>query len=164
MAAKKRRSATRRAPVRKAQQNNSKILALLAILAVLIVGYYFMNASNQMSQVEESMESTPWVITLSEQNNSKQPGTATLTEVDGKVVVTVETQYAPMGVSQPAHIHIGPCATIGKIVYPLTNLVDGKSVTTIDATLDELEVQKPLALNVHKSVAQANVYTSCGDL
>lgn len=37
------------------------------------------------------------------------------------------------------------------------------SVTTLDVTLAGLKAQLPLGLNVHKSAAEAKIYTSCGD-
>ncbi|MGH2562253.1 MAG: hypothetical protein ACRDJH_24605 [Thermomicrobiales bacterium] len=87
--------------------------------------------------------------------------------------------------SHPAHIHTDPCATIGGIEFPLHNvgpdwLTEGTpvagetvglpsafpvqaSVTTIDATLDDL-LNGPRALNVHESDANIQNYIACGDL
>lgn len=103
-------------------------------------------------------------ITLSSQNNSGESGTATLTDVNGKTGVVLALTGAPSGVTQPAHIHTGSCAAIGGVVYPLTFPVNGKSETTLNVTIDELLKKLPLALNVHKSAAEANVYVACGDI
>src|SRR5581483_552511 len=101
---------------------------------------------------------------LDMQNGSYESGMATLQEVDGKVVVTLSLTGYPGGVSQPAHIHIGSCPNPGAVKYPLNSVVNGKSTTTIDTTLDALKSMGKLAINVHKSVAQSGVYYSCGNL
>lgn len=149
-----------------------KLLFLLAIVGIIAYGgYYFMNnqqpAMQENVMVEETMESPEAsgnVITLSEQNASGEVGTATLTESDGKTMVKIEMKGSPMDTPQPAHIHIGSCPDVGAVAYPLTNLVNGMSETTLDVTLSELAAKQPLGINVHKSAAEAKVYTACGDL
>lgn len=39
-----------------------------------------------------------------------------------------------------------------------------QSQTELEVSLLDLEEQMPLAINVHKSVEEASVYVSCGDL
>lgn len=94
-----------------------------------------------------------------------QAGTALITETaDGLVVAITVTGYETEQ-PQPAHIHTGACPTVGEVVYPLENLVDGTSETTLTGvTLEQLESQLPLGINVHKSAEEASVYTSCGDV
>lgn len=94
-----------------------------------------------------------------------QTGTATLVEKDGKVVVSVSVNM-PDGLTgvQPAHIHMGTCPGVGKVVYPLTNVVNGASETTLDTTLADLRAQLPLAINIHESAANTTLYTSCGNV
>jgi len=104
------------------------------------------------------------MVALAAQNDSDETGTATLEEVDGKTVVTIAVENEPAGASQPAHIHVGACPTPGVVVYPLNNVVDGVSITTIDVNLADLGAQLPLAVNLHKSAAESKVYVSCGDL
>ena len=118
------------------------------------------------TQESASPSAIPQEITvvLSEQNSSKESGTATLMEVDGKVKVTLKLTGASAGVTQPAHIHIGACPEVGAVKYPLTSPVDGMSETMLDVTLAELKSGLPLGINVHKSVTEAKVYVSCGDL
>jgi hypothetical protein len=96
------------------------------------------------------------------------------------------------GEGHPAHIHAGTCATLGGIDFPLTNLtapgmmgtpeagsssdmdstpmagkdmenIESESTTTVDASLDEI-LSAQRAINVHKSVAEIDVYIACGDL
>ncbi len=108
---------------------------------------------------------TSMTVTLGEQNGSGQSGTALLEESGGKTTLTLTLTGNPAdGVSQPAHIHVGACPTPGEVKYPLTPVVNGASVTTLDVTLAGLTAQLPLAVNVHKSATEASVYTSCGDL
>ncbi|MBI4991721.1 MAG: hypothetical protein HZB99_00695 [Candidatus Harrisonbacteria bacterium] len=104
------------------------------------------------------------VVSLSVQNNSGESGTAVLSERGGKTEVKLRLEGAPKGVTQPAHIHSGACASIGGVKWPLTFPVNGKSETTLDISFDQLRAQLPLVLNVHKSAAEAGVYVACGDL
>lgn len=121
------------------------------------------------SQIMPSTPAPPTVprtvtVNLSAQNNSGEAGTATLTEVGTQTKVTLNLTGAPQGTAQPAHIHTGSCATIGGVKYALMFPRDGKSETTLSVTLDQLKNELPLAINVHKSAAEASVYYSCGDL
>ncbi len=54
--------------------------------------------------------------------------------------------------------------TLGAIEYPLTNVVKGSSVTTVNVTLDELKQKLPLIVNVHESTSRATNYVSCGQV
>jgi len=114
--------------------------------------------------VDDSMMEGTLTLTLSEQNDSGQTGTATLVEADGQVTVTLSFDSFPEDTPQPAHIHEGVCPDVGAVSYPLTNVVNGESVTVLDVTLAQLESELPMGINVHQSVPEASVYTSCGDL
>lgn len=154
------------------------------IVIVIILGaggyYLFMNKPSQTvypqnttgdSQTLESVNTTPTAseavtktITLAEQNESSESGTAVLTEKDGKVMVTLNLTGAPSTTPQPAHIHAGSCPDVGAVAYPLTDAVNGVSETTLDVSLADLAGKQPLGINVHKSAAQLKVYVACGDL
>lgn len=103
-------------------------------------------------------------VDLKEQNSSGQSGMAVLTEVNGKVKVVVNLSGKPSTVAQPSHIHLGSCATIGGIKYPLTNVSKGAAQTMLDISLTDFVKLLPLSLNVHKSAAEASVYVACGDI
>lgn len=122
---------------------------------------YQMPAATETSQ--EGNDQKVMNVVLSEQNSSGQPGTVTLTEVDGKTLVSIKLD-TPSGVPQPAHIHAGACPTPGTVIYPLTNVVDGLSETVLEVDLATIRSEFPLAVNVHKSETEASVYVSCGDL
>lgn len=103
-------------------------------------------------------------VTLSEQNSSAESGTATLMDQDGKVLVTLEINGTPTGIEQPAHIHVGACPNPGAVKYPLSSVLNGKSETTLNVTMEQLMKELPLAVNVHKSQQEAKVYIACGDI
>jgi hypothetical protein len=89
----------------------------------------------------------------------------------------------------PAHIHLGTCAELGDVVFPLDNLTGGEgeghdhgesatpaaadaamtmdlgasSETVVDASLDDI-VAGGHALNVHESVENIQNYIACGDI
>lgn len=156
---------------------NKNLLIGVGVIAVLLVGYMLFSNMNKQAPLPQSEittttensaspSATPQEITvvLSEQNGSKESGTATLMEVDGKVKVTLKMTGAPATVAQPAHIHVGACPDVGAVKYPLTSPVDSMSETTLDVTLAQLKSELPLGINVHKSAAETKVYVSCGDL
>ena len=150
---------------------NWKVFLVVGLL--LVLGYKMLKGkpASQTMPASTPVESTPAAvlapektIVLSMQNNSSESGTATLKEVDGKLLVTLDLTGAPANVGQPAHIHSGSCASLGGVKYPLTSPLDGKSETTLSLTMDQLLKDLPLAVNVHKSAAEPTVYVSCGDL
>lgn len=106
-------------------------------------------------------------ITLLAQSNSGESGTATIEEEDGKVEVELKLTGGPANVSQPAHIHMSNCTTIGGVKYSLNNVVNGKSETVIDAKLGDiisLAKTEGLSINVHKSADESSVYYACGNI
>jgi hypothetical protein len=112
----------------------------------------------------EAAMTSPEALTIQMRalNNSGQTGTATLTAVDGKTRVQIElVNPAPEG--QPVHVHSGSCSKLGSVKYPLPNVVNGRSDTTIDASLLDL-LSSQSAINVHRSAPQASVYVSCGEI
>lgn len=155
---------------------NKNLLIGVGVVAVLIVGYLMFSMNKQEAPVPQPATTTTEetaspsaamnevTVTLSEQNDSGESGTATLVEVDGKVMVSIKTTGAAAEVAQPAHIHVGECPEVGAVKYPLTNVVNGMSETALDVTLEQLKSELPLGINVHKSAAESKIYTSCGDL
>jgi len=106
----------------------------------------------------------PVTIQLTPQNNSGESGTAVLTEVGAKTKVVVAVNGAPAGVGQPMHIHKGTCANLDPApAFGLTTLTDGKSETTVDVPLTNLQ-QGGYAINGHKSAQDAKTYVFCGNI
>lgn len=162
--------------------NTKAVAAVVIVFVILGLGYfaYQRKASvNTIPQVQNTASVVPsespkessssagvneLIVSLSEQNNSSQSGTAKLTSINGKTQVSISVTGGNFTTPQPAHIHAGACPTPGAVKYPLTTVVNGKSDTTIDVSLADLLKQLPLAVNIHKSAAATNVYTACGDV
>ena len=103
-------------------------------------------------------------ITLDTLNASGVSGAAKIEEeAGGKVKVTI--QVTPNGnLKMPAHIHLGQCgATLGDVKYPLSDVDNGKSETTVDVKFADLETGG-FAINLHKSADDLKTYTACGNI
>ena len=158
-------------------KSNYLLWLVIAVLVVLGV-WYWMNRSTATAPTvtpatqsesltgEEAMMEESVTVELAEQSELGQSGTAILSsDASGMLMVTLALTGGNFTSPQPAHIHAGACPEPGAVVYPLNNVVDGGSVTTLDVTWNELVAAgDPLAINVHQSAAQSSVYTACGDL
>jgi hypothetical protein len=103
-------------------------------------------------------------VALTAQNDSGQEGTAVLAEIDDSTTRVEITVANSGGEPQPAHIHRGSCHHLDpQPEYPLSNVVDGKSTSEVDVSLEELQ-NGEFAINVHKSEAEAQTYVACGDI
>ncbi len=104
-------------------------------------------------------------IPIDPQNGSGIAGTATLTDLgNGQTRVDISVTGFQGGTASPAHIHMGTCATLNPaILYPLTDVVSGKSTTVVNVTTATLLAQ-PHAINIHKSAQEATVYVACGTI
>lgn len=106
----------------------------------------------------------PITVELEEQSDSGISGTATVEPAaEGEVTVRIELDGADDGTPQPAHIHSGTCNELGGIRYPLEDVEDGTSETTVDASIGDL-VSEQSAINVHKSAEEIETYVACGDI
>jgi LPXTG-motif cell wall-anchored protein len=129
------------------------VIAAMALLA-LSGGQTYAQATNPTNSVN---------VTLTEQNGSGQNGVAVLTEQDGRLMVSIDISGGTE-TPQPAHIHRGTCANLDPApAYPLSNVVNGKSETTLEVGMTALQGGE-FAINVHKSAAEASVYVACGDI
>lgn len=145
-------------------------------LVVIAAGiwYWFMKPTQEPVRddmmIEDAMLQEAAVqgatVNLFEQNDLGQSGTAVLRENEaGQLMVELSMTGGDFSAPQPAHIHLGACPEPAAVEYPLTNVVDGESVTTLDVSWSDLiEADAPMAINVHKSSAESSVYTACGDL
>jgi hypothetical protein len=103
-------------------------------------------------------------VKLEAMNNSGQTGSATLMPEGDKTKVVILLSNAPAGVAQPAHIHLGRCDNLDKAPkWQLEAVKDGKSTTLVPASLDTILKDK-VAINIHKSAAEAQIYVSCGNI
>lgn len=159
------------------------IIAAVIVIALLGIGYFIYNKqtfkpepftpptellSSPNTQLNNgaTISATPGEeisILLSAQNNSGQDGNVLLKDINGKTQVSVKLAGATSS-AQPAHIHAGSCPVPGGVKYPLTNVVNGLSETTLDVSIAELKSQLPLAINVHKSPEEIQIYSACGNV
>lgn len=105
------------------------------------------------------------VVKIISLNGSGESGVARLWAQGNKTVVSVKIKGEPNGATQPAHIHFGTCAKLNPVPrYPLTSVVDGKSMTTVDAPLASL-TKGTMSINVHQGVgAMIKTYVACGTI
>jgi LPXTG-motif cell wall-anchored protein len=94
-------------------------------------------------------------------DEASAPGTATLTAQGNQTQVVL--RVAGTNPEMLAHIHADVCPGVGPIVFPLTNVRNGTSTTTVDASLAEIMAQGK-SINLHRSPDQAGIYVGCGDL
>lgn len=129
-------------------------------LSLLLAGLAFVT----FSQLTAVAATSTLTVNLSAQNASGENGTATLTQMGADVKVVIAIKGGPATTPQPAHIHDGTCANLKGVVYPLTNVVGGKSTTTVKGvTIDKL-LGGTYAINVHESASNLGKYVSCGNI
>jgi hypothetical protein len=109
-------------------------------------------------------QSETLTVTLTDLNGSGQDGTATITRTGENSVHVVLKLTKGTSEPQPAHIHKGTCEKLDpKPAYPLTNVVNGESVSDVNANIEDL-ANEGFAINVHKSAAEVGTYVSCGEI
>lgn len=99
-------------------------------------------------------------LELTEENGSGQSGTAFISPVDSERARIVMEVDHPPDVSQPAHVHPGPCGNLGDPVAALESLVDGRSETIVPMSLAELQ-RGGLVVHAHKSEAEFEISVAC---
>lgn len=161
-------------------QDKLSVIPWIVLLVIVVIGFFFYKArqdektktaqlekvmmekkEQEKKAMEEKARNTAAVI-LSEQNKSGQSGSATVTKDGDKVKVVLSLTGGKFTEPQPVHFHEGICEKPGKVVYPLTDLEEGKSETTLNVSLEKLKSQAPLIVNAHQSKEKLSVYTACG--
>lgn len=142
---------------------------ILALLILIVLVALFSQKKQKAAIVTQPQVTAPGSgkflnTTIYELSGSKESGTASLEEINGKVRVRINVQGEPLNASQPAHIHMGTCKKLGDIVYPLQNVVRGVSETMLPVTLNQIVAKLPLSLNVHASEKDITTYVACGEL
>lgn len=115
-------------------------------------------------EAEDALEGLGLTLDLQEQNDSGITGEVEFSPTsEGQVEVKIELDGSEGG-PHPAHIHEGSCADLDpQPAFPLEDVVDGRSETTVDVDIDELTAQE-YAVNVHESPENADVYVACADV
>jgi hypothetical protein len=106
----------------------------------------------------------PVTVDLIQINKSRQDGIATITQEGNKTRVIIEMVSGKKGTAQPAHVHYGVCPKPGEVKYALSDVVEGKSDTLLDAPMEQIVASGSMAINVHKSIDEISIYVSCGDI
>jgi hypothetical protein len=126
----------------------SRFAALVAVLTFVTVAS---TASAQETKVQ-----------LEPQSSSGQSGSATLTPAGDSTKVVLDVKGGQG--TEPVHIHKGTCSQLDpKPAYPLSPVVNGKSETTVKASLKDLTAGG-YAINGHKSAQDLKTYVFCGDI
>ena len=126
----------------------SRVVTFVAVAAVVAL---VSGASAQDKKVE-----------LKAQNKSNESGTATLTPAGDSTKVVLDVKGAEG--TQPTHIHKGTCDKLDpKPAFPLSPVVNGKSETTVKASMKDL-TSGQYAINGHKSAQDLKTYVFCGEI
>jgi Cu/Zn superoxide dismutase len=120
-------------------------------------------AEEVLTEAEEALDEA-LTLDFEEQNGSGIGGTVKLEPTsEGQLEVEIELTGSGSG-PHPAHIHRGSCADLDpNPAFPLEDVVDGRSKTTVDVTTADL-VADEYAVNIHESPANANTYVACADV
>jgi hypothetical protein len=106
-------------------------------------------------------------LTFAPGRDATQPGSVALTPQGNQTVVVLNMAPNPAGngADELAHIHQGGCPGVGAVQYPLTNVVNGRSTTTVNASLSSI-MDGSHSINVHRGTAapESNIYTACVDI
>ena len=137
---------------------------LVGALALAVSGSA-LATPNTLHRMHNAMSGKVQNINMGALNGSKQNGTATVKGAPGGVWVKIAVFNEPKGASEPAHIHMGTCQKGNPAPWkPLSNVVNGTSITTVKGvSVDQLKAGHYF-LNVHKSAANLKTYVSCGNL
>lgn len=118
-------------------------------------------ASAAVPDVNARADDATVVVPLGTLNGSGENGTATLRARGQKTIVTISLSGGS-DVEQPAHFHVGTCDRYQpRPLYPLNDVVNGKSTTTVDVPISKL-TGGDLIINVHKSYADIATQAACG--
>lgn len=132
-----------------------RVRMLFAAVAVLLAVFTFGVASSDNGAL---------TITLDSVNNSGISGSAQLIPKGKQTEVKISVANEPVGASEPVHVHNGPCTRLDPVpLYPLRNVEEGTSDTTLDMPLSALTTGR-YVINIHKSAADFGTYVACGPI
>jgi hypothetical protein len=133
----------------------TRIVMLLPIAAVVV-------AASAMTA--KSAPPASETIAMHELNGSGQNGWATITDLGGKVMVTVSIDGEPASAFEPAHVHFGRCPHIKAIpAYNVGPIVAGRASSEVELSWAEINSGK-YVINVHKSSSDMGDYVSCANI
>lgn len=144
------------------------VLVLLVIAVASAAGYILFIRNNDSdndsdTNQEESSSSeddNSLRIDLNSKSDINQYGTATIKEENEKLAIELSLVNSPSTV-QPVHIHRGTCDAPGEIIVNLTNVVNGRSSSVVDLTLDAVNDGNHV-ITGHRSAEALGTYDFCG--
>ena len=150
--------------------NGRSVTTVEASLAEITTGGFTINGHKSGDEIGTYVTcgnvprgDTVGTFTLAAIDGSAQDGSVSFIDLGGETAVVISVGSAAAGLAQPVHIHEGSCDTLGGIAFPLTNVVDGRSVTLIDESISNV-MRDGFVVNLHRSGDEASVYTACGSL
>jgi hypothetical protein len=134
-------------------------LTLILSLALLLSLGIASRATAQDAAVTPPPDAPTLSLTFNELNDSGVSGVATLYGSGEQTIVEIRVEDA--GVNHPAHIHKGACDDLDPYpAFPLENVVDGRSTSLVDASLEEL-LTGGYAIDLHMSVNELGTLVVC---
>jgi hypothetical protein len=126
--------------------------------------YRFQCTSGRLTRVRPPVPLSPVTVTLGPVDGSGVTGTAIVTPLDaGHTKVTLELVNEPPG-DLPAHIHFDTCKNPSTIRFGLSNVVDGKSESTVSGGIAYLRRgHGAFSMNVHRAEPDLPII-ACGDI
>lgn len=127
------------------------IIILIIIIAVVVYFNWF------------AIPNQPLIVTMTEINNSRQSGSATLIPEGEKTRIIINLANAP-NYSQSVYIIEGYCARPGNAKYSLESLNKGRSESLLDLPFKEIIKQLPLAIGVYRPTQTEQINIACGNI
>jgi hypothetical protein len=108
------------------------------------------------------------IISLDPVGDAGQSGEAllrafSLADGPSRTEIFVDMAAGREGIFQPVHIHMGSCDNLGAVFSPLGSLINGRSSTTVSATLTDL-LAGDFAVAVRQSDDDPDTVVACGDI
>jgi hypothetical protein len=129
-------------------------IGLLLSVAAIAAGFVTASATAPASET----------IAMHSLNNSGQDGTATITDLGGKVLVAVSIGNEAATASEPSHVHFGHCPEIKAIpAYNVGPILSGKATSVVNLSWAQINSGKFVVM-VHKSTQAMGTYESCGNI
>lgn len=103
-------------------------------------------------------------LVLSETAGSGASGTAALIAEGEQTLVVIEIDGEPVLEPEPVHIHEGTCdEPAPESAFGLQNVSNGRSITTVDVSLDAL-TSGTYAIDLHRSDEAPATPTACENI
>ena len=141
-------------------------IGIVAVAVIILGGWYYYQKGTPAPHIpaRNNLENKMITVRLDPLNGSGQMGTAFLRQKDKVEYLDINVLNAPANDLQPAHIHRGKCPNPDEVIYSLNASQKGVSGTLLDTSLEQILDKLPLAINIHTSSYESEIYTACGDI